>query len=38
MTLFWIALGAFIGWNCPQPFWAITAQKKFMTWIGTFRN
>jgi type III secretory pathway component EscT len=27
MTLVWIAVGAFIGWNLPQPFWAVAAQK-----------
>ena len=26
MTLVWIALGAFIGWNFPQPFWAKMVQ------------
>ena len=26
--LLWIAAGAFIGWNFPQPFWAKTAQEK----------
>lgn len=29
MTLVWIALGAFVGWNFPQPFWA----KMFQTYI-----
>jgi len=28
MTLVWIAVGAFVGWNLPQPFWA----KMFQTW------
>jgi hypothetical protein len=27
-TLLWIALGAFIGWNFPQPFWAKYIQEK----------
>lgn len=27
-TLLWIALGAFIGWNFPQPFWAKLVQEK----------
>lgn len=26
MTLVWIAVGAFIGWNLPQPFWAKMVQ------------
>lgn len=27
-TLFWIAVGAFIGWNFPQPSWAKAIQTK----------
>jgi len=27
MTLFWIALGAFIGWNLPQPYYAVMFQN-----------
>lgn len=27
MTLVWIALGAFIGWNFPQPFYAVMFQN-----------
>ena len=26
--LFWIAVGAFVGWNLPQPFWAKIRQEK----------
>lgn len=26
--LFWVAVGAFVGWNFPQPFWAVYLQKK----------
>jgi hypothetical protein len=29
MTLVWIALGAFVGWNFPQPFWA----KAFQSFV-----
>lgn len=29
-TLFWIAIGAFIGWNFPQPFWARMIQAKLV--------
>lgn len=32
-TLFWIAVGAFVGWNLPQPFWAKIIQTKIMTMI-----
>lgn len=27
-TLLWIAVGAFVGWNFPQPFWATYVQTK----------
>lgn len=27
-ALFWIAVGALIGWNFPQPAWAKAAQDK----------
>lgn len=27
-TLFWIAVGLFIGWNLPQPAWAKNIQTK----------
>ena len=27
-TLFWIAVGMFIGWNLPQPTWARELQDK----------
>jgi hypothetical protein len=26
-------IGAFIGWNIPQPWWAVLAQNKVMGWI-----
>jgi len=29
-TLFWIAVGAFVGWNFPQPFWARAIQDKLV--------
>ncbi len=25
--LFWVLLGAFVGWNFPQPFWATWVQN-----------
>ena len=28
-TVFWIAIGLFIGWNLPQPTWAKNIQNKF---------
>jgi hypothetical protein len=27
-TLLWVAVGAFIGWNLPQPLWAKVIQEK----------
>lgn len=30
-TLLWVAVGAFVGWNLPQPFWA----KMCQNWIVT---
>lgn len=30
-TLFWLALGAFIGWNLPQPEFAKTLQTKILS-------
>ena len=29
-TFFWIAVGAFVGWNLPQPLWARAAQSKLV--------
>lgn len=29
-TLFWIAVGALIGWNFPQPAWAKTVQQRLV--------
>jgi len=31
-TLLWIAVGAFVGWNFPQPFWAKIVQAKVQEW------
>lgn len=27
-TMFWVLIGAFIGWNFPQPWWAKYIQAK----------
>jgi hypothetical protein len=32
-TLLWIAIGAFIGWNFPQPFWAKAIQSKLVAML-----
>ncbi len=29
-TMFWILIGAFIGWNFPQPWWAKYIQEKIV--------
>jgi len=30
-TLFWLAVGAFVGWNFPQPEFAKTIQAKILS-------
>jgi hypothetical protein len=32
--LFWVAVGAFVGWNFPQPFWAKIVQEKIQTMLA----
>jgi hypothetical protein len=32
-TLLWIAVGAFIGWNFPQPSWAQAIQQRIIAMI-----
>jgi hypothetical protein len=32
-TLFWLALGAFIGWNFPQPQFAKNIQAKVLAML-----
>lgn len=31
--VFWGALGMFIGWNVPAPFWATWAWEKMKGWV-----
>jgi hypothetical protein len=31
--ILWIAVGAFIGWNFPQPFWAKMMQEKIQSML-----
>jgi hypothetical protein len=33
-TLLWVAVGAFVGWNFPQPFWAKAIQAKIAEMIS----
>ena len=30
-TIFWILVGAFIGWNLPQPAWAKSVQDSYLS-------
>ncbi len=32
--IFWIAIGAFVGWNLPQPFWAKMLQDRVQTMLA----
>ncbi len=29
--LIWVAVGAFVGWNFPQPYWAVYMQDKLQS-------
>jgi len=29
-AIFWILVGAFVGWNLPQPAWARNFQEKYL--------
>lgn len=35
--LFWVAVGAFVGWNVPQPAYAKLIQAWFVTKYNNFR-
>lgn len=37
-TIFLLAIGAFIGWNLPQPFWAKAAQEWLTTKWEEFKK
>lgn len=34
-SLFWILVGAFIGWHVPQPQWAVTLKEKILGLLKT---
>ena len=36
--VFWVAVGAFVGWNVPQPFYAVWIQNKIKGWISGLRD
>jgi hypothetical protein len=33
-TLFWILVGAFVGWHFPQPAWAKLIEEKVLSLIS----
>lgn len=36
--LFWVVVGAFVGWNVPQPFWAVWFQNWATEKWNNFTN
>jgi hypothetical protein len=34
-TIFWILVGAFIGWNLPQPAWAKGIEEKVKNFFAS---
>lgn len=34
-ALVWAAIGAFVGWNLPQPDWAKDVQTKVTDWFSS---
>lgn len=32
-TLFWVLIGAFVGWHFPEPFWAKMIKEKIMSFV-----
>jgi hypothetical protein len=32
-SLFWLLVGAFVGWNVPQPKWAVDAKAKVVAFV-----
>lgn len=37
-AIFWILVGAFVGWNLPQPEWAKQVEEKIREFVGEFWN
>ncbi len=33
-TIFWILVGAFVGWNFPQPAWARNIQSRILAFLA----
>ena len=36
--IFWVAVGAAIGWNLPQPAWAAALQAKIVGFFKSFKK
>jgi hypothetical protein len=32
--IFWVLIGAFIGWHIPEPFWAKAIKEKVLTMMA----
>jgi hypothetical protein len=37
-AIFWILIGAFIGWNLPQPEWAKQVEEKIKDFFTSLKN
>jgi hypothetical protein len=37
-TLFWLAVGAFVGWHVPQPAWAASFAEKLKSLFESFNK
>lgn len=35
--LFWILVGAFVGWHFPEPIWAKVIKEKFLQLVSKLR-
>jgi len=32
-TLFWVVVGAFVGWNVKRPLWSVRLQQRIMSFF-----
>jgi len=37
-ALFWLVVGAFVGWHVPQPVWAVTVSDKLKSLFESFNK
>lgn len=35
-TIFWLLVGAFVGWNLPQPEWAQRLQERVTEFVSDY--